>query len=50
MEKLKNKKVIIPIILLVLLIALGLTYAWFVWTDNGKQTVKIKGFCIIRIR
>ena len=43
MEKLKNKKVIIPIVLLVLLIALGLTYAWFVWTDNGKQTVKIKG-------
>ena len=43
MEKLKNKKVIIPAIIIVLVIALGLTYAWFVWTDGGNQTVKIKG-------
>ena len=44
MEKVKkNKKIIIPIILVVLVILLGLTYAWFVWKDTGNQHVRIAG-------
>ena len=40
----KNKKrIIIPIILLVLVIALSMSYAWFVWKTEGNQTVKLTG-------
>ena len=44
MKKLKeNKKLIVPIGIIALVLIVGLTYAWLIWRGNGNQTVRIKG-------